>query len=198
MSLLYSSVCTVELRTSAWLCPYHTLEPGEGPWTTSQWGRGSHLFHHGQRVHTFHVELSVRASTCILSLFNYVSPIHQCRHPFQYQACWDLLQILRKRIFHFNDIFLLVDILRTVFKIGARGSLVVKALCYKLKGCGFKTRWGEWIFSIYLILLATLGPGVHSTSNRNKYQKQKNNISVSRAQPVRRADNLTAICELIV
>jgi hypothetical protein len=29
--------------------------------------------------------------------------------------------------------------------------------------------------SIYLILPATLGPGVHSASNRNEYQKHKNN-----------------------
>jgi hypothetical protein len=32
-------------------------------------------------------------------------------------------------------------------------------------------------FSIYLILPAALGPGVYSASNRNKYQKQKNNAS---------------------
>jgi hypothetical protein len=32
-------------------------------------------------------------------------------------------------------------------------------------------------FSNYLILLATLGPGVYSASNRNKNQKQKNNVS---------------------
>jgi hypothetical protein len=31
-------------------------------------------------------------------------------------------------------------------------------------------------FSIYLIDLAALGPGVHSASNRNKYQKQKNKV----------------------
>jgi hypothetical protein len=30
--------------------------------------------------------------------------------------------------------------------------------------------------SIYLILPAVLGPGVHSASNRNEYQKQKNNV----------------------
>jgi hypothetical protein len=42
-------------------------------------------------------------------------------------------------------------------------SAVVKALCYK-------TRWAEWISSIYLILLATLGPGVYTASNRNEYQ----------------------------
>jgi hypothetical protein len=29
-------------------------------------------------------------------------------------------------------------------------------------------------FSIYLILPATLCPGVYSASNRNEYQKQKN------------------------
>jgi hypothetical protein len=33
-------------------------------------------------------------------------------------------------------------------------------------------------FSIYLILPAALGPGVYSASNRNEYQKQKNDISV--------------------
>jgi hypothetical protein len=33
------------------------------------------------------------------------------------------------------------------------------------------------ILSIYLILLATLGPEVYSASNRKEYQKQKNNVS---------------------
>jgi hypothetical protein len=64
----------------------------------------------------------------------------------------------------------------TTIPRGARGSVVVKALCYKLEGRRFETRWGEWIFSIYLILPAALGPGVHSASNRNEYQKQKNNV----------------------
>jgi hypothetical protein len=32
-------------------------------------------------------------------------------------------------------------------------------------------------FSVYLILLAALGPRVHPASNRNEYQKQKNNVS---------------------
>jgi hypothetical protein len=59
----------------------------------------------------------------------------------------------------------------------ARGSEVVKALCYKPEGRGFQTRSGERIFSIYLILLDALGPGVYSASNRNKYQKQKINDS---------------------
>jgi hypothetical protein len=44
-------------------------------------------------------------------------------------------------------------------------------------GCGFETRWGEWFLWVYLILPATLGPGVHSASNRNEYQKHKNNVS---------------------
>jgi hypothetical protein len=60
---------------------------------------------------------------------------------------------------------------------GASGSIVVKALCYKLEGRRFETGWGELIFSIYLILLAALGHGVHLASNRNKYQKRKNNVS---------------------
>jgi hypothetical protein len=50
---------------------------------------------------------------------------------------------------------------------------MVKALCYKPEGSGFEIR----IFPIYLILPAALGPGVHSASNRNEYQKQKNNVS---------------------
>jgi hypothetical protein len=33
-------------------------------------------------------------------------------------------------------------------------------------------------FSVYLILLATLGPEVYSASERNEYQKQKKNVSV--------------------
>jgi hypothetical protein len=32
-------------------------------------------------------------------------------------------------------------------------------------------------FSIYITLPAALGPGVFSVSNRNGYQKKKNNVS---------------------
>jgi hypothetical protein len=64
---------------------------------------------------------------------------------------------------------------------GARGIVVVEALCYKPEGRGFETRCGELIFSIYLILSAALGPGVYSASNRNEYQKQKNNFHASHA-----------------
>jgi hypothetical protein len=60
---------------------------------------------------------------------------------------------------------------------GARGSLVVEALFYNSEGRGFETQWSELILSIYLILPGALGPGVYSASNRNEYQKQKNNVS---------------------
>jgi hypothetical protein len=53
-------------------------------------------------------------------------------------------------------------------------------------------------FSILLILPAALDSGVHSASNKNEYQKQKNNNFLgSRAQPLRKADKLTAISEPI-
>jgi hypothetical protein len=32
-------------------------------------------------------------------------------------------------------------------------------------------------FSIYIILPAAMGLGIHSASNRNEYQKQENNVS---------------------
>jgi hypothetical protein len=60
---------------------------------------------------------------------------------------------------------------------GARGSVVVEALCYKPEGRGLQTRYCELIFSICLILSAAVGPGVYSASNRNGFQKQKNNVS---------------------
>jgi hypothetical protein len=56
----------------------------------------------------------------------------------------------------------------------AQGSIVVEALCYKPERRGFETQCGEWLFPI---LPAALGPGVYSASNRNEYQKQKNNVS---------------------
>jgi hypothetical protein len=71
-------------------------------------------------------------------------------------------------------------------------SVVVKALCYKVEGRGFETWWGEF-FSIYLILLAALGPVVHLASNINEFQKQR-----GKGQPVRKGDKLTLICEQIV
>jgi hypothetical protein len=52
--------------------------------------------------------------------------------------------------------------------VGACGSVVVKALCYKPEGRGFETLWDELIFSIYLILPAALGPGVYSACIRKR------------------------------
>jgi hypothetical protein len=46
------------------------------------------------------------------------------------------------------------------------------------KVAGFRPDEVNEFFSIDLILPAALGPGVNSASNRNKYQKQKNNVSV--------------------
>jgi hypothetical protein len=81
----------------------------------------------------------------------------------------------------------------------ARGSVVVKALCYKPEGRGFDTRWGDF-FKIYLILPAALGPRVYSASNRNECQKQKNKIMFlgSKVRLVGKADNFSAISEPIV
>jgi hypothetical protein len=52
-------------------------------------------------------------------------------------------------------------------------SVVVKALCYKPEGRGFYTRLNE-----FLNLPNPAGrtrPWVYSASNRNEYQKHKNN-----------------------
>jgi hypothetical protein len=49
----------------------------------------------------------------------------------------------------------------------------VKALCYKPEGRGFETQRSIWIVSFCLILLAALGPGVYSASNKYKYERQK-------------------------
>jgi hypothetical protein len=82
---------------------------------------------------------------------------------------------------------------------GARGSMVVKALCYKPEGRVFgPDEVNQFFFSNYLILQATLVLGVYSASNRNECQKQKIMFLGSRERPVRRADILTAICEPIV
>jgi hypothetical protein len=56
---------------------------------------------------------------------------------------------------------------------GTRGSVVVKALCYKPEGRSSIS--DEVNLEIYLIIPASLGPGVYSASNRNEYQKHKNN-----------------------
>jgi hypothetical protein len=52
-----------------------------------------------------------------------------------------------------------------------RGSLVVKALCYKPKGRSFETGQSHSILSVPLIIPAALDSEVYSASNRNEYQK---------------------------
>jgi hypothetical protein len=77
-------------------------------------------------------------------------------------------------------LFLFSALIFSAVTRGQRGEstgIMVEALCYKPINRGFETRLGEWFLSIYLILLAGLGPGVYSASNRNEYQKQKNNVS---------------------
>jgi hypothetical protein len=60
-----------------------------------------------------------------------------------------------------------------LIKNGARCSVVVKAIATNRKVAGSIP--DEVNFSIYLTLPAVLGPGVYSASNRNEYQKHKNN-----------------------
>jgi hypothetical protein len=55
--------------------------------------------------------------------------------------------------------------------------------------CRLETRWGGQS------LPAALGPGVYSASNRNEYQRHKRCFWGVERRPVRRTDNLTAICE---
>jgi hypothetical protein len=52
-----------------------------------------------------------------------------------------------------------------------------------------------FFFSVYLIVPTALGLVAHSASNRNEYQKYKNNVFVVQMAPVRRADKLTSVCE---
>jgi hypothetical protein len=80
------------------------------------------------------------------------------------------------------------------FLCAACGSIVVKTLCYKTEGRGVRDSM-RWIFSIYVILPATVDSGAHSASNRNEYQKQKRIMFLgSKVRPVSRNDNLSTIC----
>jgi hypothetical protein len=64
----------------------------------------------------------------------------------------------------------------------ARGNVVFKVIWYKPEGRGFEARLGEYIFSICLILPASLGAWVYSFVR-------------GRTRPARKADVLAAICE---
>jgi hypothetical protein len=61
---------------------------------------------------------------------------------------------------------------------------------------GFETQWDELVFSIYLILPATLALGFTQPLTET-HTSRKNNVS-GESRPVHRDDNLTAICEKIV
>jgi hypothetical protein len=77
--------------------------------------------------------------------------------------------------------------------IGARGSVVVKALCHKPEGRGFDSRWSEFL-------------NLHNLSGRTRpwdllsfWQKWVPEMFLgSKVRLVRKADNLTAIYEPIV
>jgi hypothetical protein len=56
----------------------------------------------------------------------------------------------------------------------------------------------RWFFSIYLILPAALGPGIHWASEMSTTYRKIVMFVGSEVWRVRRADNLTAICEPIV
>jgi hypothetical protein len=70
-----------------------------------------------------------------------------------------------------------------------RGSIVVKALCYKPEGRGFDSRWGE-----FLNLLKFTQPLTEMSTRNIKIIMFLGN----KVRLVRRADNLTVIYEPIV
>jgi hypothetical protein len=63
-----------------------------------------------------------------------------------------------------------------MFHLGALCSVVAKALCYNSKVAGSSPDKASEFSSICLMLPAALGLGVGSVSNRNEYQKQRNNV----------------------
>jgi hypothetical protein len=75
---------------------------------------------------------------------------------------------------------------------------VVKALGYKSEGCGFETRWAE-ILNLPNPSSRTGPSGLLSLWQKWIPEALKNIMFLgSKVQPVRGADNLTAICEPIV
>jgi hypothetical protein len=52
---------------------------------------------------------------------------------------------------------------------------VVKAICYKAKGRGFETLRGE--LNCFNLPNPSARTGVYSISDRNEYERQKNNVS---------------------
>jgi hypothetical protein len=66
----------------------------------------------------------------------------------------------------------MVGIMHFIYRIwGARGGVVVKALCYKPEGRGFDSRWCHWNFSETEFFRSHSGPGVDSAPSENKCQE---------------------------
>jgi hypothetical protein len=85
-----------------------------------------------------------------------------------------------------------------VSRIIARGSVAIKALWYKPEGRGFDTQWGD-----FLMLPNLSGPtrpwGLLSLLTEMSTRNIKTIMFLgSKVRRVRRADNITAICEPIV
>jgi hypothetical protein len=109
-----------------------------------------------------------------------------------FQSCnpiWDLNRCFSLPSTKFNFLGL---------NLGARGSVVVKALCYQPEGRWFNTRWGQFLN----------WPNPSSRTRPQGFtqpltEMSTRNIKIimflgSEVQPVRRADNLTTINEPIV
>jgi hypothetical protein len=82
--------------------------------------------------------------------------------------------------------------------MGARDSVVVKALCYKPESCGFEIRWSEIFQFIYPFL-----PHQALGFTQPVTEMSSRNIKIimflgSKVRRVRKADKLTAIYEPIV
>jgi hypothetical protein len=87
---------------------------------------------------------------------------------------------------------------RTPTPRSSRGE-VVKVLCYKPEGCGFETRWGEYIFfNLPNPFCRTRPLGFIQPVTKISTRSRKIMFLGSSARPVRGAFNLTAICEPII
>jgi hypothetical protein len=73
--------------------------------------------------------------------------------------------VRESKLFKWESLFLFT----IEFWYGARGSAVIKALCYEVQAGMSRVR-----DPMRRMLFAALG---HSACNRNEYQKQKNNVS---------------------
>jgi hypothetical protein len=77
----------------------------------------------------------------------------------------------------------LVNYLSTRTTLGARGSVVVEALCYKPEGCGIASRWSGFFHSGRTMALGS-----------TQYQESSKINLGGKGRPARRADNLAGIC----